>query len=56
MEGFKKLVGAEQRYFSKWIDSAKTEETKAKRIAMMINAMLKGWRYGEMMRANKGAH
>ena len=53
MAGFKKLSGSEQKYFSKWIDSAKSDSTKAKRIAQMLNAMLKGWRYGEMIRAVK---
>lgn len=53
LEGFKKLTGSEQKYFSKWIDSAKTEATKAKRIGQMVNAMLKGYRFGEMIRALK---
>ena len=53
MEGFKKLSGSEQKYFSKWIESAKTEPTKAKRIAQMLNAMLRGLRYGEMIRSLK---
>ncbi len=53
MEGFKKLSGSEQKYFSKWIESAKTDSTKAKRIAQMLNAMLRGLRYGEMIRAMK---
>lgn len=53
MEGFKKLSGSEQKYFSKWIESAKTESTKAKRIAQMLNAMLKKLKYGEMIRALK---
>ena len=55
MEGFKKLTGSEQKYFSKWIESAKTESTKAKRIAQMLNAMLGGLRYGEMIRSLKTA-
>jgi hypothetical protein len=55
MAGFNKLTGSEQKYFSKWIESARTPETKARRIAQMLNAMLKGWRYGEMIRANKTA-
>ena len=50
---FKKLNNSEQKYFSKWIDSAKTQETKAKRIVQMLNAMLKGYRYGEMIRSLK---
>ncbi|MCW5908003.1 MAG: DUF1905 domain-containing protein [Chitinophagales bacterium] len=53
MEAFKKLSGSEQKYFSKWIESAKTEPTKAKRITQTVNAMLKGYRYGEMIRALK---
>ncbi|MFI5204437.1 MAG: DUF1905 domain-containing protein [Flavobacteriales bacterium] len=47
---FKTLAGSHQRYFSKWIDSAKTDHTKAKRIAMAVNALSKGWGYPEMLR------
>jgi len=54
LENFKKLSGSEQRYFSKWIDSAKTPDTKAKRIVQTLDAMLNGYRYGEMIRALKG--
>jgi hypothetical protein len=53
MAFFKTLPPGHQRYFSKWIDSAKTEETKAKRIAQTINAMLKKMGYSEMIRALK---
>lgn len=53
LEAFQKLSGSEQKYFSKWIESAKTEPTKIKRIAQTVNAMLKGYRYGEMIRAMK---
>lgn len=51
---FERLPGSHQRYFSKWIDSAKTEPTRTKRIAMAINALAKKWGYGEMIRASKG--
>lgn len=51
---FKSLTGSHQRYFSKWIDSAKTEPTRVKRIAMSVNALAKKWGYGEMIRAQKG--
>ena len=51
---FQSLTGSHQRYFSKWIDSAKTDETKAKRIAMAVNALAKKWGYPEMLRAQKG--
>jgi len=50
---FKTLPGSHQRYFSKWIDSAKTEQTKAKRIAQAVNALAKKYGYGEMLRALK---
>lgn len=51
---FQSLPGSHQRYFSKWIDSAKTDNTKAKRIATSVNALAKKWGYGEMIRAAKG--
>ena len=50
---FKKLAGSHQRYFSKWIDSAKTDATKAKRIAQAVNAMAKSKSFGEMLRSLK---
>ena len=52
-EAFYKLAKGHQNYFSKWIESAKTEPTKAKRIAMAVNALSKGWGFSEMLRANK---
>jgi hypothetical protein len=51
---FQKMPRSHQNYFSKWVESAKTEPTKAKRIAMVITAMLKGQNYAEMIRENKG--
>jgi hypothetical protein len=51
-EFFKTLTGSHQRYFSKWIDDAKTEPTKIKRIAMAVNALAKKWGYPEMLRAS----
>ncbi len=53
-EFFQSLTGSHQRYFSKWIDEAKTEPTKIKRIAMAINALAKKWGYPEMIRASQG--
>jgi len=47
---FQSLTGSHQRYFSKWIDSAKTDATKTKRIAMAVNALAKDRGYPEMMR------
>jgi len=53
LDFFKTLPGSHQRYFSKWIDSAKTEQTKAKRIAQTVSALAKKLGYGEMLRALK---
>ncbi|HEX7847661.1 MAG TPA: YdeI/OmpD-associated family protein [Chitinophagaceae bacterium] len=50
---FKTLTGSHQRYFSKWIDDAKTVETKTKRIAMAVSALAKKWGYPEMIRAGQ---
>ena len=51
---FQSLPGSHQRYFSKWIDNAKTEPTRTKRIAMAINALAKKWGYAEMIRSSQG--
>lgn len=50
---FNSLSGSHRNYFSKWIDSAKTEATKAKRIAMAVSALARGMGYPEMMREEK---
>ena len=50
---FDKLPKSHQNYYSKWIESAKTDETKAKRIAQSINGFKMGMNYPEMMRYNK---
>jgi uncharacterized protein YdeI (YjbR/CyaY-like superfamily) len=52
-EFFSSLPGSHQRYFSKWIDDAKTEPTRVKRITMAVNALAKKWGYGEMIRNNR---
>lgn len=53
MAFFKTLPGSHQRYFSKWIDDAKTAPTKAKRIVMALTAFSKKQKFNEMMRAKK---
>jgi hypothetical protein len=50
---FNTLSGSHRNYFSKWIDSAKTEQTKAKRIAMAVSALSRNMGYPEMMREQK---
>lgn len=48
-----KLFGSHQKYYSRWIESAKTEATKAKRIAQTITACPRGQHYGEMIKLLK---
>ncbi len=50
---FRTLIVSHQNYFSKWIESAKTEITRTKRIAMAVNALSKKMGYPEMIRAAK---
>jgi hypothetical protein len=49
---FRAMPHSHQMYYSKWVESAKTIQTKAKRIGMTIIAMEKNLTYGEMLRLN----
>jgi uncharacterized protein YdeI (YjbR/CyaY-like superfamily) len=53
LEKFRSLPKSHQNYYGNWVSSAKTDATRAKRIARVVNAMEKGWDYGQMMRAAK---
>jgi len=55
LEFFNSLPGSHRNYFSKWIESAKTEVTRANRIAQTVNAMVRRMDYGQMLRAQKKA-
>ena len=48
---FKSLPGSHQKYFSKWIESAKTSHTKTKRLVITMTAFSKKQGYAEMMRS-----
>jgi hypothetical protein len=50
---FYAMTPSHRSYFSKWIGSAKTPATKAKRIAMTLEAMVKNMDFGAMLRAAK---
>ena len=50
---FKSIPMSFQNYFSKWVESAKTEPTKTKRIAMAVSALAKKMNFPEMIRAQK---
>jgi len=47
---FYSLTGSHQKYFSNWIDNAKTIETKSKRIAQAIKGFGMKMGYPEMIR------
>jgi Domain of unknown function (DUF1905)/Bacteriocin-protection, YdeI or OmpD-Associated len=47
---FNTLTPSHKGYFSKWIESAKTAETKAKRIAQAVNGLSRKLGFGEMLR------
>ena len=53
MTYFKSLPLAHQHYFSKWIESAKTEPTRVKRIAQAVSALALKMGFPEMVRAAK---
>jgi hypothetical protein len=50
---FKTLPKSHQKYFSNWIESAKTDVTKDKRIVQAVNALSMHLGFGEMVRMNK---
>ena len=47
---FNTLTGSVQRYFSKWIDEAKTDPTRARRIAQAVSALSRSTSFSEMVR------
>ena len=53
LDFFNKLNNSHQRYFSNWINSAKTDSTKTKRIAQCLIALSKGQHFNEMLRSIK---
>lgn len=50
---FKTLNKSNQHYFDFWIRSAKTDSTKAERIAISVSALASGKRYSELRRSLK---
>jgi hypothetical protein len=55
LEKFKALPKSHQNYYGNWVRSAKTDATQTKRITLIVQAMEKGWDYGQMLRAQKQA-
>jgi len=50
LDFFNTLPPGHQNYFSHWIETAKTEATKTKRIAQAVTGLHKGMGYNEMVR------
>jgi hypothetical protein len=50
---FYQLTKGHQNYFTKWIESAKTAPTKAKRIAQTITGLYRKQDFGQMLRSLK---
>ncbi len=48
---FMGMPPSHQKYYSKWIESAKTPETKARRIAAAITALNEKISFGEMLKS-----
>src|SRR5882724_139628 len=53
LERFNALPKSHQNYYGNWVGAAKTDATRARRIANIVTAMEKGWDYGQMIRALK---
>ena len=53
LEYFKRLPKSHQNYFGNWVKSAKTEGTRTRRIARVVEAMLRHQTYAEMIRAQR---
>lgn len=52
-EHYCSLAKSHQLYFTRWINSAKTEQTKTKRIAQAVNALSMKFDFGMMIRSIK---
>jgi hypothetical protein len=50
LEKFNSLAPGHQRYFSNWIEEAKTIETKTKRLSQAVWALAVGMDFGQMIR------
>lgn len=53
LEHFLSYTKAHQNYFISWLNTAKTEATRTKRLIMIVDAMAKKQDFGLMLRSNK---
>ncbi len=55
-KAWSEIPNSHKNYYSKWIETGKTDATRAKRIAIVLDGLPRGWEFGEMLRnarANK---
>lgn len=53
LEYFNSLAKSHRDYFANWINTAKTDTTRANRIVQTIKALENRWDYGQMIRAGR---
>lgn len=53
MKNFLKQPKSHQNWYINWLNTAKTEATRTKRIVKIVSAMDKNWDFGTMMRDGK---
>lgn len=54
MENFLKVPKSHQNWYINWLNTAKTEATRTKRIVKIVSAMDRNITFSEMMREDKG--
>jgi hypothetical protein len=50
---FNSLTPGHRNYFGKWVNDARTDATRAKRIAQAVSAMIRSMDFGQMLRSLK---
>lgn len=53
LQYFNSLPQGHRNYFTKWIETAKTEPTKVKRIALVVKTMVRKMDFGAMLREDR---
>lgn len=56
MDNFLKMPMSHRNWYINWLNSAKTEATRTKRIVKIVSAMDRGLDFGQMMREGKEQH
>ncbi|MCY1541217.1 Bacteriocin-protection, YdeI or OmpD-Associated [compost metagenome] len=53
LDYFMSFTKSHQNYFIVWLNTAKTEATRTKRLIMIVDAMIRKYNYAEMLRAGR---